>query len=120
MGRCRTPPLLSDAWSRPMWMQYDGCSPAGTRSTGGYGYGVASFALHGETFEYLKPDPGHQPEGAKSWTYGQYPKVGATLPLTGGGTVTVLRGCGTLQPLTRSCDVGGQRAARAWDLDSCR
>jgi hypothetical protein len=56
---------------------------------GRYVYGMASFSLDGETFEYLKPDPGHSPEDAKSWEYGKYPKVLATLPLAGGGTVTV-------------------------------
>ena len=55
----------------------------------GYDYGMASFTLDGETFEYLKPDPGHQPEDAHSWTYGNYPKVLAALPLVSGGTVTV-------------------------------
>ncbi|MEQ4520455.1 hypothetical protein ABLI39_13960 [Pseudarthrobacter sp. B907] len=50
---------------------------------------MASFTLDGQTFEYLKPDPEHQPEDAKSWTYGKYPKVLATVPLADGGTVTV-------------------------------
>ncbi|NUU30833.1 hypothetical protein [Arthrobacter sp. C9C5] len=50
---------------------------------------MASFILDGETFEYLKPDPGHSPEDAKSWEYGKYPKVLATLPLADGGTATV-------------------------------
>lgn len=26
--------------------------------------------VDGETYEYLKPDPGHLPEEVKSWTYG--------------------------------------------------
>ena len=56
---------------------------------GGYVYGMASFTLDGETFEYLDPDPGHQPEDPHSWTYGNYPKIRAALPLADGGTVTV-------------------------------
>lgn len=55
---------------------------------GRYVYGMASCTLDGETFEYLKPDPGHEPEDARSWTYGSYPKVLARLPLANGGTVT--------------------------------
>jgi hypothetical protein len=49
---------------------------------------MASFTLEGITYEYLRPDPGHDPEAAKSWTYGMYPKVMATVPLTS-GTVDV-------------------------------
>jgi len=56
---------------------------------GRYIYRMASFRLDGETFEYLKPDPGHQPEDARSREYGSYPKVLASLPLADGGTVTV-------------------------------
>lgn len=56
---------------------------------GRYVYGMASFTLEGETFEYLKPDPGHPPEEAKSWTYGNYPKIRARVPLADGGTVSV-------------------------------
>lgn len=54
-----------------------------------YVYGMASFTLDGEPFEYLKPDPGHSPEDAKSSTYGQYPKIRAALLLADGGAVTV-------------------------------
>lgn len=50
---------------------------------------MASFTLDGETHEYLRPDPGHRPEDAKSWEYGKYPKVMASLPLADGGTVDV-------------------------------
>lgn len=55
----------------------------------GYHLVMASFTLDGETFEYLKPDPGHQAEETKSWEYGNYPKVLASLPLAAGGTVSV-------------------------------
>lgn len=58
-----------------------------TRGT--YVYGMASFTLDGETHEYLRPDPDHQPEDTKSWAYGNFPKVLAALPLAGGGTVAV-------------------------------
>jgi hypothetical protein len=54
-----------------------------------YSDGMASFTLDGETYEYLKPDPGHPPEEAKSWTYGSYPKIMASVPLADGGTVSV-------------------------------
>ena len=50
---------------------------------------MASFTLDGETYEYLKPDPGHLPEEAKSWEYGNYPKVLATLPLANGQGVAL-------------------------------
>jgi hypothetical protein len=53
-----------------------------------YDCGMASFTLDGAIYEYLKPDPG-QPEDAKSWTYGNYPKIRAALPLAYGGTVAV-------------------------------
>lgn len=53
-----------------------------------YDGAMASFTLDGITYEYLRPDPGHDPEAAHSWTYGQYPKVMATLPLSD-GTVDV-------------------------------
>ncbi len=56
---------------------------------GRYVYGMASFTLDGEMYEYLKPDPGHPPEEAKSWEYGSYPKILASLPLADGGTVRV-------------------------------
>lgn len=49
---------------------------------------MASFTLDGETYEYLRPDPGHAEE-THSWTYGAYPKVMATLPLAGGRTKDV-------------------------------
>lgn len=45
---------------------------------------MASFTLDGTAYEYLRPDPGPNPEDARSWTYGQYPKVMATVPLTSG------------------------------------
>ena len=54
-----------------------------------YVYGMASSTLDGETFEYLKPEPGHAPEDARSWTYGNYPKIRANIPLVDGTTVTV-------------------------------
>jgi hypothetical protein len=50
---------------------------------------MPSFTLDGVTYEYLMPDPGHRPEDARSWEYGKYPKVMATLPLAGGTTVDV-------------------------------
>lgn len=58
-------------------------------SGGRYVYGMASFTLAGETYEYLKPDPGHQPDETKSWTYGNYPKIMARVPLVDGGTISV-------------------------------
>lgn len=55
----------------------------------GYDNGTASFTLDRQTFEYLKRDPWHSPQDAKSWEYGKYPKVLAALPLADGGRVTV-------------------------------
>jgi hypothetical protein len=41
----------------------------------------------GESYEYLKQDPGHTEE-TRSWEYAKYPRVIATLPLPA-GTVDV-------------------------------
>jgi hypothetical protein len=49
---------------------------------------MALFILDGITYEYLRQDPGNDPETTHSWTYGKYPKVMATLPLVA-GTVDV-------------------------------
>jgi hypothetical protein len=49
---------------------------------------MTSFTLDGETYEYLRPDPGHPAEETRSWEYGNYPKVMASVPLNG-GTVRV-------------------------------
>jgi hypothetical protein len=46
------------------------------------------FILDGITYEYLRPDPGIDPDATHSLTYGEYPKVIATLPLAA-GTVDV-------------------------------
>lgn len=45
---------------------------------------MAAFTLDGITYEYLRPDLGHDPEVTHSWDYGNYPKVMATLPLAEG------------------------------------
>jgi hypothetical protein len=50
---------------------------------------MRSFTLDGKTYEYLMPDPGHPPEATRSWEYGNYPKVLATLPLADGGLIEV-------------------------------
>lgn len=50
----------------------------------GYHGAMASFTLDGRTYEYVRPDSGHQPEDAKSWEYGKRPRVMAV-----GGTVDV-------------------------------
>lgn len=57
---------------------------AGAFCRSGYDGAMATFTLDGTTYEYLRPDPGHDPEDAHSWTYGQPPKVMATLPLAVG------------------------------------
>lgn len=49
---------------------------------------MASFTLNGTPYEYLLPDPGHL-EATRSWEYGKYPKVMATVALAGGGSVDV-------------------------------
>lgn len=49
---------------------------------------MRSFTLDGLTFEYLLPDSGPH-ENIRSWSTGKYPKITATLPLTGGATVDV-------------------------------
>ncbi|QCB97101.1 hypothetical protein E5206_09310 [Arthrobacter sp. PAMC25564] len=49
---------------------------------------MATFTLDREPYEYLMPDPGTH-ESVRSWTYGQYPKAMASLPLADGGTVDV-------------------------------
>jgi hypothetical protein len=50
---------------------------------------MASFTLDGVAYECLRPDPGHGTDDARSWEYGKYPKVVATLLLEAGGTVDV-------------------------------
>jgi len=50
---------------------------------------MASFTLDGETHEYLRPDPGNPAEETRSWEYGHYPKVMASVPLASGATVDV-------------------------------
>ena len=64
---------------------------ASGRGKGGrrYDYLMPTFTLDGESFEYLQPESGHGPEEARSWTYGNYPKVRAGVPLAGGGAVSV-------------------------------
>jgi hypothetical protein len=49
---------------------------------------MPDFTLDGTTYEYLTPDGGPVEE-TRSWEYGKYPKVMATIPLTGGGTIDV-------------------------------
>lgn len=50
---------------------------------------MASLTLEGVTYEYLMPDLEHSPEDTRSWTYGEYPKIMASVLLVGGGTVDV-------------------------------
>ena len=50
---------------------------------------MASFTLDGETYEYLRQDPGHPPEKTRSWESGNYPRVMASVPLAGGASVDV-------------------------------
>jgi hypothetical protein len=64
-------------------------SHGGAPDPGGYDGAMSSFTLDGETYEYLRPDPGHPPEETRSWEYGNYPKVMAGIPLAGGSTVEV-------------------------------
>lgn len=49
-----------------------------------YDGAVASFTLDGQSYDYLRPDPGHNPSATHSWHYGNYPKIMATLPLSTG------------------------------------
>ena len=50
---------------------------------------MPEFTLDGVSYEYRMPDAGHPPEAARSWEYGNYPKVVASLPLADSGTVDV-------------------------------
>jgi hypothetical protein len=50
---------------------------------------MASFTLDGETYEYLRPDPGHPPDKIRSWEYRDYPKIMASVPLPRGATMDV-------------------------------
>jgi hypothetical protein len=47
------------------------------------------FTLDGQSYEYLRADPGRASEEARSRDYGDYPRVLATVPLADGGTVKV-------------------------------
>jgi hypothetical protein len=49
---------------------------------------MASFTIDGQTYEYLRQDPGPH-ENIQSWEYGSYPKIMAKLPLADGSTVDV-------------------------------
>lgn len=42
---------------------------------------MPSFTLDGQQYEYAQEAPG-RPESTRSWEYGRYPKVKATLPTT--------------------------------------
>lgn len=53
----------------------------------GYAGGMPSFKLDGETYEYLRADPGRDSEYARLRAFGNYPRVLATLPLADGSTV---------------------------------
>ena len=55
----------------------------------GYAGGMPSFTLDGDTYEYLRPDPGRESEDARSRAYGDYPRVLAAVPLADGSTVDV-------------------------------
>ncbi|MET4094714.1 hypothetical protein [Arthrobacter sp. UYCu712] len=50
---------------------------------------MASFALDGMTYEYFRQDSYYGPGAIGDWTYGEYPKVMASVPLAGGRTVGV-------------------------------
>lgn len=49
---------------------------------------MAIFELDDLTHEYVQTSPG-RPELARSWEYGHYPKVLASVPLTGGKSLDV-------------------------------
>jgi hypothetical protein len=55
----------------------------------GYIYGMPTFILDGDPYDYLAPRLEGDPEDVHSWEYGKWPKVEAAVPLTGGGTVPV-------------------------------
>ncbi|MDP9694444.1 UNVERIFIED_ORG: hypothetical protein J2X79_002003 [Arthrobacter globiformis] len=48
---------------------------------------MPSFTLAGVTYEYVAPLLEGDLEEIHSWEYGQWPRVEATIPLEGGGTV---------------------------------
>jgi hypothetical protein len=50
---------------------------------------MASFTLDGATYEYLRSAAGHSTEATRSWEYGKYPKIMASILLADGGTVDV-------------------------------
>lgn len=50
---------------------------------------MPSFTLDGETYEYLRADPGRDSEDARSRDYGNHLRVLATVPLADGSTVEV-------------------------------
>jgi hypothetical protein len=85
---------------------------------------MASFTLDGQAYEYLRPDPDHPPEACHSWTYGQYPKVMASLPLAGGGTVDVYAHADRWDPshILVSWPAGNVRRVTdsEWDIEEYR
>lgn len=56
---------------------------------GRYIDGMPTFTLAGVSYEYLGPTIAGDPEGVRSWEYGNYPKVEAAVPLEAGGTVQI-------------------------------
>jgi hypothetical protein len=49
------------------------CSSRGDIFAPRYARGMTSFTLDGQTFAYLRPDPGHPAEKTRSSEYGNYP-----------------------------------------------
>jgi hypothetical protein len=49
---------------------------------------MPTFTLDGVPYEYATPPP-PTPDKVQSWEYGDWPRVEAAVPLTGGGTVAV-------------------------------
>lgn len=56
---------------------------------GRYIDGMPTFTLAGVTYDCLALTVEGDPEDFRSWEYGKYPKVEASVPLTDGGTVKV-------------------------------
>lgn len=51
--------------------------------------GMPTFPLAGVSYEYLRPALKASPTAVHSWKYGEWPKVEAHVPLTGGKAVAV-------------------------------
>lgn len=82
------PTVASRARASGASMRFTG-SPKLARRAGGYTLLMPSFIFRGATYEYLRPALKVGPNVVQSWEYRDWPKVEASVPLSGGASVIV-------------------------------